>query len=67
MVFTSEPSDPVLSREHAARFSSDAPFWVWGWGWGTPLTTSSSTQNVSYAYLGGMNVQAINNVVLEQP
>jgi hypothetical protein len=47
------------------EISSDAPFGLWVWGWGTPLTTTF-TQNVSYGYPGGMNVQPINNVILRQ-
>jgi hypothetical protein len=43
--------------------SSEAPFGLWVWGWGTPLT-STFTQNVSYGYPGGMNVQQINDVIL---
>lgn len=42
---------------------SAAPFGLWVWGWGTPLT-STFTQNVSYSYPGGMNVQPINNVII---
>jgi hypothetical protein len=38
-------------------------FGLWVWGWGTPLTTNF-TQNVSYGYPGGMNVQPINDVVI---
>ena len=45
------------------EISSDAPFGLWVWGWGTPFT-SPSTQNVSYGYPGGMNVQPINEVVI---
>jgi hypothetical protein len=33
------------------------------WGWGTPETTSF-TANVSYGYPGGMNVQAINPIII---
>ncbi|HVY49674.1 MAG TPA: IgGFc-binding protein, partial [Minicystis sp.] len=42
---------------------SDAPFGLWVWGWGTP-ETSTATRDVSYGYPGGMNVQAINHVVI---
>ncbi|MBI4704326.1 MAG: IgGFc-binding protein [Deltaproteobacteria bacterium] len=42
---------------------SDAPFGLWVWGWGTPLT-KSFTENVSYGYPGGMNVQPINPIVI---
>ena len=43
---------------------SEAPFGLWVWGWGTPLT-SIFTQNVSYGYPAGMNVQPINDVVID--
>lgn len=42
--------------------SSDAPFGLQVWGWGT-MSTSPTTQNVSYGYPGGMNVQQINDVI----
>jgi len=45
------------------EIASDGRFGLWVWGWGTPLT-SSFTQNVSYGYPGGMNVQPINTVVI---
>jgi hypothetical protein len=45
------------------ELTSKAPFGLGVWGWGTPLT-SSFTQNVSYSYPGGMNVQPINTVVI---
>lgn len=45
------------------EIKSDAPFGLWVWGWGTPLT-STFTENVSYGYPGGMNVQPINTVIL---
>jgi len=45
------------------EISSDAPFGLWVWGWGTPLT-SIFTENVSYGYPGGMNVQHINEIVI---
>ncbi len=45
------------------EMTSNAPFGLWVWGWGTPNTTPNS-QNVSYAYPGGMNVQPINTVVV---
>ena len=41
--------------------SSEAPFGLWIWGWGTTMT-NPSTQNVSYGYPAGMNVQPINDV-----
>jgi hypothetical protein len=43
--------------------NSNAPFGLAVWGWGTPKT-STFTQNVSYSYPGGMNVQPINTVVV---
>jgi hypothetical protein len=43
--------------------TSQGPFGLGVWGWGTPLT-SIFTQNVSYSYPGGMNVQPINVVVI---
>jgi len=42
---------------------SEGRFGLWVWGWGTP-ETSSFTENVSYGYPGGMNVQPINDVVV---
>jgi len=50
-------------------FKSKGAFGLWVWGWGTPLTgdgfgTGVFTQNVSYGYPGGMNVQPINEVVI---
>lgn len=42
--------------------SSEAPFGLQVWGWGTSGTTPN-TQNVSYGYPGGMNVQQINDVI----
>ncbi|MEZ4451639.1 MAG: IgGFc-binding protein [Nannocystaceae bacterium] len=45
------------------EISSNARFGLWIWGWGTP-NTSIFTQNVSYGYPGGMNVQSINDVVI---
>ncbi len=45
------------------ELESKAPFGLWVWGWGTPKT-SIFTENVSYAYPGGMNVQPINTVVI---
>jgi hypothetical protein len=45
------------------QITSNAPFGLWVWGWGTP-ETSIFTQNVSYGYPGGMNVQPINTVVI---
>ncbi|MBW2453941.1 MAG: IgGFc-binding protein [Deltaproteobacteria bacterium] len=45
------------------EMSSDGRFGLWVWGWGTPLT-STFTQNVSYGYPAGMNVQPINTVVI---
>jgi hypothetical protein len=44
-------------------WSEGGRFGLWVWGWGTPLT-STFTQNVSYGYPGGMNVQPINDVVI---
>ncbi|HEX7601034.1 MAG TPA: IgGFc-binding protein, partial [Polyangiaceae bacterium] len=44
--------------------TSTQPFGLWVWGWGTPLTSPTFTENVSYGYPGGMNVQPINNVVV---
>lgn len=46
------------------EMKSDSPFGLWVWGWGTPLTGGTFTQNVSYGYPGGMNVRAINTVVI---
>ncbi len=46
------------------EMTSAGRFGLWVWGWGTPLTTPN-TQNVSYGYPGGMNVQPINDVVLD--
>jgi hypothetical protein len=44
--------------------SSDAPFGLQVWGWGTmTLDENTTTQNVSYGYPGGMNVQQINDVI----
>jgi hypothetical protein len=43
--------------------TSSQPFGLWVWGWGTPFT-ADFTENVSYGYPGGMNVQPINNVVV---
>lgn len=48
----------------AHQISSDAPFGLWVWGWGSPLTNPVYTQDVSYGYPGGMNVQHINRVVI---
>ena len=45
------------------EISSASRFGLWVWGWGTPLT-STFTENVSYGYPGGMNVQPINEVVI---
>lgn len=45
------------------EMTSDGRFGLWVWGWGT-AQTSPSTQNVSYGYPGGMNVQPINEVVI---
>jgi hypothetical protein len=45
------------------EMNSTAPFGLAVWGWGTPKT-STFTQNVSYSYPGGMNVQPINTVVV---
>jgi hypothetical protein len=42
---------------------STGRFGLWVWGWGTP-ETSTFTENVSYGYPGGMNVQPINQVVI---
>jgi hypothetical protein len=47
---------------------SASPFGLTVWGWGNAETgnigTGFYTQYVSYAYLGGANVQPINNVVI---
>ena len=43
------------------EMTSQAPFGLWIWGWGTTMT-NPSTQNVSYGYPAGMNVQPINDV-----
>ncbi len=45
------------------EMTSEGRFGLWVWGWGTP-NTGIFTANVSYGYPGGMNVQAINEVVL---
>ena len=45
------------------EIKSDGRFGLWVWGWGTPLT-SFFTENVSYGYPGGMNVQPINQIVI---
>ena len=45
------------------EISSGGRFGLWVWGWGT-TQTSPSTQNVSYGYPGGMNVQPINDVIV---
>jgi hypothetical protein len=45
------------------EIKSKGAFGLWVWGWGTPLT-STFTQNVSYGYPAGMNVQTINQVVV---
>jgi hypothetical protein len=45
------------------EITSDGPFGLWVWGWGTPETTIN-TDNVSYGYPAGMNVQKINDVVI---
>ncbi len=47
----------------AHTIESKSPFGLWVWGWGTPETTQFS-ENVSYGYPGGMNVQQINQVVI---
>jgi IgGFc binding protein len=46
------------------QITSKSPFGLWVWGWGSPETTQF-TQNVSYGYPGGMNVQPINQVVIQ--
>jgi hypothetical protein len=46
------------------EMKSDAPFGLQVWGWGTP-NTGVFTANVSYGYPGGMNVAAINTVVIQ--
>jgi hypothetical protein len=43
--------------------SEGGRFGMWIWGWGEPGTTVFS-QNVSYGYPAGMNVQPINDVVI---
>lgn len=45
------------------EISSKGRFGMWIWGWGTP-NTSVFTQNVSYGYPAGMNVQLINDVII---
>jgi IgGFc binding protein len=45
----------------AREMHSDVPFGLWIWGWGSGATTPI-TRNVSYAYPGGMKVQAINGL-----
>jgi hypothetical protein len=45
------------------HIESASPFGLWVWGWGSPETTEF-TANVSYGYPGGMNVTAINSVVI---
>jgi hypothetical protein len=45
------------------ELKSNAPFGLGIWGWGTP-NTSTFTENVSYSYPGGMNVQPINTVIV---
>jgi hypothetical protein len=45
------------------EIKSASPFGLWVWGWGTP-ETATFTQNVSYGYPGGMNVQPINQVII---
>lgn len=45
------------------EISSAGRFGMWIWGWGTP-DTSVFTQNVSYGYPAGMNVQLINDVII---
>jgi hypothetical protein len=45
------------------EISSQGLFGLWVWGWGTP-ETEIFTENVSYGYPGGMNVQPINDVVI---
>lgn len=45
------------------EISSEGRFGMWIWGWGTPAT-SVFTQNVSYGYPAGMNVQLINDVII---
>ncbi len=47
----------------AHQISSDAPFGLWIWGWGRPNTTIF-TQNTSYGYPAGMNLQTLNQVVI---
>ncbi|MDC0721240.1 IgGFc-binding protein [Nannocystis bainbridge] len=45
------------------EITSDGRFGMWIWGWGSPKTTVF-TQNVSYGYPAGMNVQLINDVII---
>jgi hypothetical protein len=47
----------------AHEIFSQGRFGLWVWGWGAP-GTSSFTQYVSYGYPGGMNADAINDVVI---
>ncbi|MFT3776575.1 MAG: IgGFc-binding protein, partial [Minicystis sp.] len=46
------------------QIKSKGRFGLWVWGWGTPETGGIFTENVSYGYPGGMNVQSINEVVI---
>ncbi|WAS95602.1 IgGFc-binding protein [Nannocystis punicea] len=45
------------------EITSEGRFGMWIWGWGSPKT-SIFTQNVSYGYPAGMNVQLINDVII---
>lgn len=44
--------------------TSTEPFGLTVWGWGSELTTSFTTDYVSYAYPAGASVQPINTVVV---
>jgi hypothetical protein len=46
------------------QITSKGRFGLWVWGWGSPETKTIGTEDVSYGYPGGMNVQPINHVVI---
>jgi hypothetical protein len=56
-----QPVNGCANGRH--EITSAGRFGMWIWGWGTP-ETSIFTQNVSYAYPAGMNVQLINDVII---